>query len=104
VPHSCGLSHEWVIAQSAIRRCSCPFSFARQRTVISTEDAHSLTVSIAVEKSASLPETSSSHDISHYIKGTHLIIPNPRATPYPEKACSPPEPYLAAAPREKLYR
>jgi 5-methylcytosine-specific restriction endonuclease McrA len=45
VPHSCGLSHEWVIAQSAIRRCSCPFSFARQRTVISTEDAHSLTVS-----------------------------------------------------------
>jgi uncharacterized membrane protein len=26
-----------------------------QRTVISTEDAHSLTVSIAVEKSASLP-------------------------------------------------
>jgi 5-methylcytosine-specific restriction enzyme A len=89
VPHSCGLSHEWGIAQSAIRRCSCPFSFARQRTVISTEDAHSLTVSIAVEKSASLPKTSPSHDISHY-KGTHLIIPNPRAAPYPEKSMLPP--------------
>jgi hypothetical protein len=45
----------------------------QNRTVISTEAAHAF-VSSAVEKSASFP-TPPSRDISHYIKGTHLIIP-----------------------------
>jgi hypothetical protein len=66
--------HEWVIAQggSAILLAR---SFAPQqnRTLISTEAAHAF-VSSAVEKSASFP-TPPSRDISHYIKGTHLIIP-----------------------------
>jgi len=69
-----------------------PVLLPHQKTVNSTEAAHAY-VSSAAEKSASLPQTPPSPDISHYIKGTHLIIPNPPVAPYP-----------AAALREKRYR